>query len=171
MFPSRDDLIAHVERHALEEEINLALGVRVDSIDRTANGWLLETTGEPVSVRQVVVATGYEQEPVIPNWPGLEGFAGTVRHACDYANARPFRGARVLVVGAGCSGMEIAYDLADGGAGKVWLSARTPPNIVLRRDRDRAAFRATSSACCCCASQLRWGTPSLGSAAGWLSAR
>jgi cation diffusion facilitator CzcD-associated flavoprotein CzcO len=38
----------------------------------------------------------------------------------------------VLVVGPGCSGMEIAHDLAEGGASKVWLSARTPPNIVLR---------------------------------------
>jgi len=28
--------------------------------------------------------------------------------------------------------MEIAHDLAEGGASKVWLSARTPPNIVLR---------------------------------------
>ena len=34
--------------------------------------------------------------------------------------------------GPGCSGMEIAYDLAEGGASKVWLSARTPPNILMR---------------------------------------
>jgi cation diffusion facilitator CzcD-associated flavoprotein CzcO len=38
----------------------------------------------------------------------------------------------VLVVDPGCSGMEIAYDVAEGGASKVWLSARTPPNIILR---------------------------------------
>lgn len=38
----------------------------------------------------------------------------------------------MLVVGPGCSGMEIAQDLAEGGADKVWLSARTPPNILLR---------------------------------------
>ena len=38
----------------------------------------------------------------------------------------------MLVVGPGCSGMEIAHDLATGGAAKVWLSARTPPNIILR---------------------------------------
>jgi cation diffusion facilitator CzcD-associated flavoprotein CzcO len=38
----------------------------------------------------------------------------------------------VLVVGPGCSGMEIAHDLVEGGASKVWLSARTPPNVVLR---------------------------------------
>ena len=38
----------------------------------------------------------------------------------------------MLVVGPGCSGMEIAYDLAEGGAAEVWLSVRTPPNILLR---------------------------------------
>jgi hypothetical protein len=36
------------------------------------------------------------------------------------------------VVGPGCSRMEIAYDLTVDGASKVWLSARTPPNILLR---------------------------------------
>ena len=53
-------------------------------------------------------------------------------HSCEYRNPEPFKGRRVLVVGPGCSGMEIAYDLAEGGASKVWLSARTPPNILMR---------------------------------------
>ena len=37
-----------------------------------------------------------------------------------------------MVVGCGSSGMEIAHDLATGGADKVWLGIRTPPNILLR---------------------------------------
>jgi cation diffusion facilitator CzcD-associated flavoprotein CzcO len=37
-----------------------------------------------------------------------------------------------LVVGSGSSGLEIAHDLATGGADKVWLGIRTPPNILLR---------------------------------------
>jgi hypothetical protein len=53
-------------------------------------------------------------------------------HSSEYRNPAPFKGKRVLVVGPGCSGMEIAYDLAEGGASTVWLSARTPPNIILR---------------------------------------
>ena len=53
-------------------------------------------------------------------------------HSREYRNAEPFADRAVLVVGPGCSGMEIAYDLAEGGARRVWLSARTPPNIVLR---------------------------------------
>jgi hypothetical protein len=37
------------------------------------------------------------------------------------------------VVGPGSSGMEIAHELAEGGAATVWLAVRTPPNILLRR--------------------------------------
>ena len=39
----------------------------------------------------------------------------------------------MLVVGPGSSGMEIAHELANGGAAKVWLAVRTPSNILLRQ--------------------------------------
>ena len=132
LFPSRDELIEYLDRHAHEEGLELRLGTRVERIDRDDGGWALETSAGAVHAPQVVVATGYEQEPCIPEWPGREGFAGELLHAGEYKNPAPFRERTVLVVGPGCSGMEIAYDLAEGGAGKVWLSARTPPNIVLR---------------------------------------
>src|SRR3989442_2999442 len=80
----------------------------------------------------VIVATGFEHTSVIPEWPGRDRFKGRLLHAGGYRNAEPFRDAEVLVVGPGCSGMEIAYDLAEGGAKHVRLAVRTPPNIALR---------------------------------------
>jgi putative flavoprotein involved in K+ transport len=56
-----------------------------------------------------------------------------VVHSVDYRNPQPYRDQDVLVVGAGNSGTEIAVDLAQGGARRVWIAVRTPPNI-LRRD-------------------------------------
>ena len=53
-------------------------------------------------------------------------------HSSEYRNPGPYQGKKVLVVGSGSSGMEIAHDLATGGAAKVWLAVRTPPNILLR---------------------------------------
>jgi cation diffusion facilitator CzcD-associated flavoprotein CzcO len=132
MFPSRDQLVEHVERHAREEGIDLRLGTRVERIDRSDGGWSLDTSDGELRAPQVIVATGYEQEPIIPDWRGRELFGGRLLHSSEYRNPEPFAGERVLVVGPGCSGMEIAYDLAEGGASKVWLSARTPPNIFLR---------------------------------------
>jgi cation diffusion facilitator CzcD-associated flavoprotein CzcO len=132
MFPSRDQLVEHLERHAREDGIELRLGTRVERIDRSDGGWSLDTSDGELRAPQVIVATGYEQEPIVPDWPGRELFGGRLLHSREYRNPQPFAGERVLVVGPGCSGMEIAYDLAEGGASKVWLSARTPPNIVLR---------------------------------------
>ena len=72
--------------------------------------------------------------PCSPEWPGVETYRGDLLHSVEYRNPEPFRGRDVLVVGTGNSGAEIAVDLVDGGAARVRLAVRTPPNIV-RRDR------------------------------------
>lgn len=131
LFPTRDDLIAHIDENARAAGIEIRLETRVNRVDARDSGWRAETDGDAVESTQMVIATGYEGEPVIPNWEGRNEFGGRLLHSADYRNPGPFTGERVLVVGSGCSGMEIAYDLAAGGA-KVWLSARTPPNILLR---------------------------------------
>jgi NADPH-dependent 2,4-dienoyl-CoA reductase/sulfur reductase-like enzyme len=132
MFPSRDQLIEHLERHAGEDGIELRMETRVERIDRANGGWALETSAGELRTPQVIAATGFEQEPIVPDWSGRGAFKGELMHSSEYRNPEPFKGRRVLVVGPGCSGMEIAYDLTEGGASKVWLSARTPPNILMR---------------------------------------
>jgi cation diffusion facilitator CzcD-associated flavoprotein CzcO len=132
MFASRDELVEHLDRHAREDGIDLRLGTDVRRIDRSDGHWALDTSEGELRAPHVIVATGYEQTPILPDWPGRNLFAGELLHSRGYRNPEPFGGKRVLVVGPGCSGMEIAHDLAEGGASKVWLSARTPPNIVLR---------------------------------------
>ena len=133
-FPTRDQLVAHIDRHAHEDGIVLRLGTRVDRVDRVDGaGWVVRTAEADLAAPQVVVATGYEHEPLIPPWPGRDRFGGVLVHACEYRNPEPFRDRDVLVVGPGCSGMEIAQDLAEGGAASVRLSVRTPPNILLRQ--------------------------------------
>jgi glycine/D-amino acid oxidase-like deaminating enzyme len=132
-FPSRDQLIEHVERHAAEDGIELRLGTRVDRIERDGGEWVIQTSAGELRAPQVIVALGHEQDPFIPDWPGRDDFKGVLLHTSQYRNPRPFEGQRVLVVGPGSSGMEIALELAERGAEKVWLSVRTPPNILLRQ--------------------------------------
>jgi cation diffusion facilitator CzcD-associated flavoprotein CzcO len=129
-YPSRADVVEHLHRHAHEDGIELRLGTAVHRIEKQPAGWRLQTSRGDVDARQVVVATGYEHTPVIPDWPGKDGFVGELLHSSDYRNPAPYRGRRVLVVGGGSSGFEIATDLATGGAAKVWLSLRSPPNIL-----------------------------------------
>jgi cation diffusion facilitator CzcD-associated flavoprotein CzcO len=132
-FPTRDQLIEHTERHAGEDGLELRLGTRVERIERGDGEWVVRTGDGEVRAPQVIVALGHEQTPVIPDWPGREAFEGVLIHSSQYRNARPFKEQRVLVVGPGSSGMEIAHELAEGGAATVWLAVRTPPNILLRQ--------------------------------------
>lgn len=131
-FPTRDQVVEHLEQGSRSVGIDLEFEARVERIAHQEQGWIVDTSRREVRTRQVVVATGYEHTPLIPAWKGRNEFAGRLLHSSEYKNPAPFRDQQVLVVGSGCSGMETAYDLAEGGAAKVWLSARTPPNIFLR---------------------------------------
>ncbi|MER5973621.1 NAD(P)-binding domain-containing protein [Streptomyces sp. NPDC002055] len=96
-------------------------------------GWLLRATGgRELTTDAVVVATGFNHTPYVPDWPGRDAFGGEVTHASRYRNAAPYRGLDVLVIGSGNTGAEIAVDLAEGGASRVRLAVRTPPHIVRR---------------------------------------
>jgi len=125
---SRDRVLEYLRRYAEHHSLEVRSGVEVTRLDP---GWTLSTSAGPLEAERVVVATGHNNVPFIPDWPG--SFAGEIVHSADYRNPAPYVGQRVLVVGAGNSGAEIAVDLAEGGASEVFLSVRTPPNIV-RRD-------------------------------------
>jgi putative flavoprotein involved in K+ transport len=127
---TRDDLLEYLRSYA--DGIDLRTDVRVERIERDDAGWRLETSAGPLLARDVVVATGLNGAPFVPDWPGLDTFTGELGHSSAYRNPEPFAGRSVLVVGTGNSGAEIAHDVADGGATKVWLAMRTPPQIVRR---------------------------------------
>jgi len=80
----------------------------------------------------VVIAAGHYGTPVIPDWPGRNGYTGQLLHSIDYRTGHTFAGQRVLVVGSGNSGTEIACDLAEQGAAFVANSIRTPPPVAPR---------------------------------------
>ncbi|WP_326597392.1 flavin-containing monooxygenase [Streptomyces sp. NBC_01803] len=130
----RDDFVRYLETYARHHRIDLAAGVEVFGVERPEPGtgdWLLHATGgRRLRAAAVVVATGHT--PKLPDWPGLDDYAGELLHASAYRTPEPFRGRDVLVVGSGNSGAEIAADLASGGAGRVRLAVRTAPHILRR---------------------------------------
>jgi putative flavoprotein involved in K+ transport len=138
---ARDDFVSYLEEYARGIDVPIRWGVRVDRIDPGERTWRLTTNRGPAEARQVVVATGYNHTPRLPDWRGKDTFTGELVHSSSYRNPEPFRGRDVLVAGSGNSGAEIAADLVEGGAGRVWISIRTPPNIV-RRDNPGAMPRA-----------------------------
>src|ERR687889_228810 len=58
MFPSRDQLVQHIERHAREDGIDIQLGTRVERLERSYGTWSLGTAGGEIRAPQVVIATG-----------------------------------------------------------------------------------------------------------------
>lgn len=130
-WPSRDGVVDYLRAYAARSALDVRASVDVDRIDREDERWVVRSAGGDVDADRVVVATGYSNIPFVPDWPGT--FEGEIVHSTAYRNPKPFRGRRVLVVGSGNSGAEIAADVSSGGAAEVLLSVRTPPAIV-RRD-------------------------------------
>jgi cation diffusion facilitator CzcD-associated flavoprotein CzcO len=135
-YLSRNDVVAYLGEYARHFALKIVSGATVQHVRSrggSSDGWTVETaSGDTWHGPVVVIATGQYRQPVTPNWPGRELFAGRISHSVTYANATPYAGDRVLVVGAGNSGAEIATDLSDNGASYVALSVRTPPPVVPR---------------------------------------
>jgi putative flavoprotein involved in K+ transport len=129
---ARDDVIRYLEDYATHHGLDVRLGTSVAAVDRHEGGWLVRSPAGDLATRAVIVATGHNHTPHMPAWPGVEGFTGELLHASTYRNALPYAGRRVLVVGSGNTGAEIAVDLVEGGARDVAVAVRTPPHIVLR---------------------------------------
>ena len=132
---SRDDVVRYLDKYAEHHELEVVTGVEVSRVDRAPDGrnWQLTATGGRVLTgRAVVVATGFNHTPRIPDWPGRDTFTGDLVHACDYRNPAPYAGKDVLVVGIGNTGAELAVDLVEGGAARVRIAVRTVPHIVRR---------------------------------------
>jgi cation diffusion facilitator CzcD-associated flavoprotein CzcO len=132
MFPSRDEMVGYFEDYAQRNQVDVRRDVTVERIERDGSELVVRTRDGEERASHVIVATGYAHTPHVPDWPGRESFRGRLVHAADYRNADDLKDADVLVAGSGCSGMEIAYDVAAGGAKRVRVAVRTSPNILLR---------------------------------------
>ncbi|GGK59271.1 flavin-containing monooxygenase [Ornithinimicrobium pekingense] len=133
-FPTRDQYVGYLRAYARRHRVPVRTGVEVRRLDPVPEGWSVRTSGGTLATRQVVVATGLANRPVLPAWArDPSAFGGTLLHSADYRCPAPFAGAEVVVVGAGSTGLEIAHELARDGAARVTLSVRTPPTVLLRR--------------------------------------
>jgi cation diffusion facilitator CzcD-associated flavoprotein CzcO len=130
---AKDDYAAYLAGYARRHGLEPELGVVAERVDRSADGYTVSTDAGPRQAAAVVVATGYQRVPVLPDWPGTADFRGELLHSSAYRSPAPYRGKRVLVVGTGNSGAEIAADLAEQDADEVWLSCRTPPHVIRRQ--------------------------------------
>ena len=132
-FLKRDSVVALLERYADRLNMPILFGAKVTAVARVAGGWKVTTgTGEH-HAENVVIATGRESIPHIPDWPGRKDFRGEFLHAADLGDVSRFDGKRVLVVGAGNSGTDALNHLARHRPAEVMVSVRHGPAVVPQR--------------------------------------
>jgi putative flavoprotein involved in K+ transport len=132
-FPTRDNWVRYLEDYRRHHDLKVEFETSVERVERADGGWRVETTDGSRHATFVVIATGFDHDPRVPDWPGRDGFTGELMHASEYRDTAPFRGRDVLVVGASITGTELAAFLANEGAARVRLSMRTPPNVFPRK--------------------------------------
>ena len=131
-YPSRQQVVEYLDDYARAFQLQPEFDRDVRHCVRGADGvWDVATNAGHYRGRHVVVATGYNRVPNVPRWPGQDTFPGKIIHSRDYTNGQAFRSKRVLVVGFGNSGAEIALDLVEHGA-RCTIAVRGTVNVIPR---------------------------------------
>ncbi len=123
-YPSNKQIHRYMQGFAdaygLREHIHFNTGV-TEAV-REGEGWRVTlSTGESKSYAALVCVTGTNWHPSMPDYPGT--FTGEMRHASTYRSMDEFKGKRVMIIGAGNSGCDIACDAAQS-ADKAFISMR-----------------------------------------------
>ena len=128
-YPSHRELFGYfsdfADHYGLRD--GFSFGTEVERIEPTDGHWEVTANGRTTTHAGVLVANGTLSEPNVPAFAGT--FDGTVLHTSDYKSASVFAGKRVLVIGAGNSGCDIAVDAVHHAA-SVDLSVRRGYHFV-----------------------------------------
>lgn len=113
-YPRHDQVLAYIQAYAVHHGLTegITFGARVDRLDPAGDdGWRAHlSTGETREWSAAIVATGVTWHPNLPVVIGT--FDGAQMHSRAFRSADVFRGKRVLVVGGGNSGADIACEAA-----------------------------------------------------------
>ena len=135
-YPARDEVVAYLEQYATTFELPIELDSTVRSLTRSGSGFELELDDRRIEADQVVVATGPFQAPRVP--PLADELANDVfqTHSTRYRGPSDVREGRVLVVGGGNTGYQIARELSATHSVQLAIGSRqTPlPQRMLGRD-------------------------------------
>lgn len=131
-YVPRLDLVKYYNDYAKHFGIEPHFNTKATSVQKKENEWTVITnTGKTFEAEHVVIATGVNRVPNAPKWEGQAEFKGQIVHSRDYKNMKPFKGQKVLVIGMGNTGAELALDLAENDI-ETYLSVRSPITIVPR---------------------------------------
>jgi putative flavoprotein involved in K+ transport len=131
-FPTKDEMAEYLQEYAKRFGLPVRTGLKVDSLTRNGDRFLVRAGEQSFDAENVVVAMANFQRSRVP------AFASELKpeilqmHSIDYRNPGQLREGGVLLVGAGNSGAEIALDIAR--THPTWLSGRHPGHLPFRID-------------------------------------
>ncbi|KAJ3414225.1 hypothetical protein HDV05_006842 [Chytridiales sp. JEL 0842] len=135
MFPTHTVILSYLQTYARLNNLERYVKFQTTVLDVVWEGSCWRVTYTTPNGRQeveefeaVIVASGHYYKPYVPPISTLSLFKGRMIHSRDYRNPASFSSKRVLVVGGGSSGIDIAREISTV-ADKVWLSVRKPGDV------------------------------------------
>jgi putative flavoprotein involved in K+ transport len=133
-FSTKDEIADYLESYAARFGLPVRTGVRAKRLCRNGVRFLVDVGDRRFEADNVVVAMGSDQLPRTPAFAASLDPGMVQLHSSAYRNVTQLREGRVLVVGVGNSGAEIALDVA--ASHPTWLAGT---------ESGRVPFRPTSA--------------------------
>jgi putative flavoprotein involved in K+ transport len=135
-YPTRDEVANYLTDYAREFDLPVELNSRVRAVRRQNDGYVVELDDRAYTAQQVVIATGPFQTPFVPQIAEGLGDGVVQMHSAAYRSPESVPDGRVLVVGGGNTGFQIAEELSASHEVHLAIGSRqTPlPQRILGRD-------------------------------------
>ncbi|MFJ6485883.1 ArsO family NAD(P)H-dependent flavin-containing monooxygenase [Streptomyces sp. NPDC091682] len=142
-YPDAQHVVEYLADYEKRYELPVQRGVWVDAVHRDGVCLRVESDSGDWRAHAVISATGTWTRPFIPTVPGRREFSGRQLHTVQYKSPAEFAGQRMIVVGGGNSGAQIAADLVSV-AELTWVTQR-PPRYLADDIDGRALFDAATA--------------------------
>ena len=137
-FPTKDEMADYLEAYAARFELPVRTGVEVDGLSREGDRFIITSGDRRFEAKHVVVATGANQVPKIPAFADELHSTIMQLHSSQYYRPSQLQEGVVLVVGAGNSGAEIAFEVSH--LHPTYLSGKPSGQIPVRHGPAAARF-------------------------------
>jgi putative flavoprotein involved in K+ transport len=137
-FPTKDEMADYLESYAARFDLPVRTGVNVDALSRQDDRYILTSGDRRFEAEHVVVATGANQVPKVPSFANDLHPNIVQLHSSQYRHPSQLQEGAVLVVGAGNSGAEIAFEVSR--THSTYLSGKPSGQIPVRHGPAMARF-------------------------------
>jgi putative flavoprotein involved in K+ transport len=137
-FPTKNEMADYLESYAARFDLPVRTGVKVDGLSRRDGRYALTSGARRFEAEHVVVAAGAHQIPKIPAFASELDSSIVQLHSSQYRHPSQLQEGAVLVVGAGNSGAEIAFEVSR--THPTYLSGKPSGQLPVRHGPAMARF-------------------------------